>query len=318
MKKTVVFDFDGVIHSYKSGWKGATVISDPPVKGIRAALREIHEAGYEVVAVSTRCATEEGRKAIQKWLHDNILDRHIDKICKEKPPAVVYIDDRAICFDGNTADLLDKIENFQPWTEEGRKEQVNHPAHYNIHGRKECIEEMIDKYGPERTADWCEMTAFKYDYRAGEKEGNPEEQDKAKEDWYLDKAAEIRLKYGLTEAEVQTMAKEDEQAKIADVKSFEKEDKENKDMLDIRTDEQFLSKAIDEVANYTDEHLDKSDAQPEYKVFVVWYCKTLQNFKALLSTSLFDGMYYEVTYNGDKGEMYLDAYKKFENRCITE
>ena len=44
--------------------------------------------------------------------------------------------------------------------------------------------------------------------------------------------------------------------------------------------------------------------------------KTLQNHKALLSTTLHDGMYYELTFNGDKGEIYLDAYKKFENRCI--
>lgn len=87
--------------------------------------------------------------------------------------------------------------------------------------------------------------------------------------------------------------------------------------MKITTDEKFLSTAIDLVADYTDEHLDKSDIKPEYKVFVVWYCKTLQNFKALLSTTLFDGMYYEVTYNGDKDEIYLDAYKKFENRKIT-
>ena len=86
--------------------------------------------------------------------------------------------------------------------------------------------------------------------------------------------------------------------------------------MKINTDEEFLSKAIDIVAEYTDEHLDKSDDAPQYKIFVVWYCKTLQNFKALLSTTLFDGMYYEVTYNGDKEEFYLDAYKKFENRCI--
>ena len=53
-------------------------------------------------------------------------------------------------------------------------------------------------------------------------------------------------------------------------------------------------------------------------VFIVWFCKTLQNWKALVSTTLPDGMYYEVTYNGDKKEAYLDAYKKFENRCIKE
>ena len=53
-----------------------------------------------------------------------------------------------------------------------------------------------------------------------------------------------------------------------------------------------------------------------FEVFDVWYCKTLQNHKALLSTTLADGMYYELTYNGDKKELYFDAYKKFENRCI--
>lgn len=53
-----------------------------------------------------------------------------------------------------------------------------------------------------------------------------------------------------------------------------------------------------------------------YNVFVVWSCKTLQNNKALLSTTLIDGMYYEITYNGDKNEFYLDAYKKIENKCI--
>lgn len=87
--------------------------------------------------------------------------------------------------------------------------------------------------------------------------------------------------------------------------------------MKIKTDSDFLSKAIDLVASYTDEHLDKTDDPAEYQVFVVWYCKTLQNFKALLSTTLFDGMYYEVTYNGDKDEIYLDAYKKFENRKVT-
>lgn len=51
-------------------------------------------------------------------------------------------------------------------------------------------------------------------------------------------------------------------------------------------------------------------------VYVVWTCKTLQNFKALLSTTVSDGMYYELTYNGDKKEFYLDAYKKWENVCI--
>ena len=72
------------------------------------------------------------------------------------------------------------------------------------------------------------------------------------------------------------------------------------------------------VRDYANEHLDKTD---EVKltvddVYIVWLSKTLQNSKALASTTLSDGMYYELTYNGDKCELYLDAYKKFENRAI--
>lgn len=70
------------------------------------------------------------------------------------------------------------------------------------------------------------------------------------------------------------------------------------------------------VSDYIKEHLDKSDPEPYFEVYIVWKCKTLQNWKYLFSSTLRDGMYYEVTYNGDNDEWYLDAYKKFENRCI--
>ena len=72
------------------------------------------------------------------------------------------------------------------------------------------------------------------------------------------------------------------------------------------------------VAKYANEHLDKTDGKQvtEQDVFIVWICKTLQNNKALASTTLFDGMYYELTYNGDKDELYFDAYKKWENVCV--
>lgn len=80
--------------------------------------------------------------------------------------------------------------------------------------------------------------------------------------------------------------------------------------------DKFIKKCKELVKNYAEEHLDKSDIVPVFDVFVVWSCKTLQNSKALLSTSLKDGRYYECTLNGNKKEIYLDAYKKIENRCI--
>lgn len=61
--------------------------------------------------------------------------------------------------------------------------------------------------------------------------------------------------------------------------------------------------------------MDKSDdiKITDEDVYVVWSCKTLQNAKALLSTNIPDGMYYEVTYNGDKEEMYIDSYRRIDN-----
>lgn len=77
-------------------------------------------------------------------------------------------------------------------------------------------------------------------------------------------------------------------------------------------------RALQIVSNYITDHLDKSDPKAEFDVFTVWKCKALQNWKFLISSTLHDGMYYELTYNGDKQEWYMDAYKKFENRCIKE
>ena len=70
------------------------------------------------------------------------------------------------------------------------------------------------------------------------------------------------------------------------------------------------------VEQYIMEHLDKSDNITDFEVFTVWKAKVLQNWKYLLSSTLLDGMYYELTYNGDKNEWYLDAYKKFQNIVI--
>lgn len=78
----------------------------------------------------------------------------------------------------------------------------------------------------------------------------------------------------------------------------------------------MMEKARSLVYAYVLSVLDKSDPVPEFSmdsVYVVWFSKTLQNWKALISTTLPDGMYYEVTYNGEKRETYLDAYRKVAN-----
>lgn len=113
MKQTVVFDFDGVIHSYRTGWQGTAIITDPPVPGIKEAIDEIRAAGYEVVVVSTRCNSPFGRDAIRAFL--STYGIQVDAVKAEKPPAIVYIDDRAICFDGKAETLLEKIQSFKPW-----------------------------------------------------------------------------------------------------------------------------------------------------------------------------------------------------------
>lgn len=72
------------------------------------------------------------------------------------------------------------------------------------------------------------------------------------------------------------------------------------------------------VRKYILDHLDKSDELLPFDVYFVWKSKVLQNWKYLIASSLLDGMYYELTFNGDKKEWYLDAYKKFENRVIAQ
>lgn len=72
------------------------------------------------------------------------------------------------------------------------------------------------------------------------------------------------------------------------------------------------------VRDYYNNNVEKTDdfQITEDDIFIVWSCKTLQNNKALVSTTVSDGMYYELTYNGNKGELYFDAYKKWENKAI--
>ena len=77
----------------------------------------------------------------------------------------------------------------------------------------------------------------------------------------------------------------------------------------------MLDKAREIVKDYFNSHVDVTDKKEITinDVYVVWFAKTLQNWKALVSTTVPDGVYYELTYNGDKDEIYVDVYKKWEN-----
>lgn len=80
----------------------------------------------------------------------------------------------------------------------------------------------------------------------------------------------------------------------------------------------FVELCKEKVVDYTNTHMNLNSINPPVHittddVYVVWLNRTLQNNKALLSTTVEDGMYYEVTYNGDKNELYFDAYKHIEN-----
>ncbi len=109
-RRTICLDFDGVLHSYRSGWQGAESIPDPPIHGTDKALMRLRQE-YRVVIHSARCATQAGRTAIQQW-----LDKHgilVDEICEHKPPAMLYIDDRGIRFEGNWSETMSRINEFR-------------------------------------------------------------------------------------------------------------------------------------------------------------------------------------------------------------
>ena len=80
----------------------------------------------------------------------------------------------------------------------------------------------------------------------------------------------------------------------------------------------MFNKFREYVVAYYNEHKDfNSPPITLNDVFIVWACKTLQNWKALISTTVSDGMYYELTYDGDKGVTYFDAYKKWEHTEVV-
>lgn len=118
-RPTICLDFDGVLHSYTSGWKGHAVIPDPPVPGAIEFIVDLLNAGFVVAICSTRCVRWSGRRAIRRWLRAHAggsLRGAIDnvRIVKAKPPAILTIDDRAVQFTG-TFPTIEAVRAFKPW-----------------------------------------------------------------------------------------------------------------------------------------------------------------------------------------------------------
>lgn len=112
---TVAVDFDGVLHSYHSPWISEHEIPDEPVPGAIDFLIRMEAAGFDVVVFTTRGRTKEGQKAVRHWLHEHGWEAGMNAtVTHEKPPALVYIDDRAWRFDGRFPSAVEIME-ARPW-----------------------------------------------------------------------------------------------------------------------------------------------------------------------------------------------------------
>lgn len=128
MKKIICLDFDGVVHSYTSGWKGPRTIPDPPVAGAMDFMSQALANGFDVVIHSSRARYIGGIWAMRRWLRKhagNQWDTMGASLCdvrftRWKPPAFLTIDDRAMRFTGKWPDDS-VLESFRPWYE---KDQV--------------------------------------------------------------------------------------------------------------------------------------------------------------------------------------------------
>ena len=135
--KTICIDFDGVIHSYVSGWKGADQIPDPPVEGaIEGLWRLVSDPEIDVAIYSARSGQPGGIEAMRKWLNhwDSIFRteavhkrnelkwvgrRLISNVRfpESKPPAICYVDDRGVPFTGDWSVITTDLKNFKPWND---------------------------------------------------------------------------------------------------------------------------------------------------------------------------------------------------------
>ena len=113
-KPILCLDFDGVCHSYTSGWQGPTVINDPPVDGLAEFLAEAQKE-FDIAIYSSR-SCQGGIPAMYEWFKKYTTDSIANKLTfpQEKPPAFITIDDRALTFTG-VWPSLETLKAFKPW-----------------------------------------------------------------------------------------------------------------------------------------------------------------------------------------------------------
>ena len=118
-KGTIALDFDGVLHSYTSGWTGP-VPTDPPTLNAQAFVVELLHRGYEVAIFSTRCETPEGLQGVKDWLVIHGFSPKI-QVSVGKPKAKLYVDDRGFRFGGKFHEVLSFMDDnptLEPWNRE--------------------------------------------------------------------------------------------------------------------------------------------------------------------------------------------------------
>lgn len=150
-KKTVAIDFDGVINSYTSGWKGAGE-TDDPVRGAGEAINKMIDLGYNIVIYSTRASDPLGKKTIVKYLSDIGVEPEGIEVTDKKPVADAYLDDRAVTFDGDWDGALEKLKTFKPWMQKSREWQ-NHKYIKKIGNKYFYTEEEIRNFSLQKRSD---------------------------------------------------------------------------------------------------------------------------------------------------------------------
>lgn len=156
MTVRILVDFDGVLHSYTSGWKGATEIPDPPIVDPESGddaiswLADLSESDdFEVLVYSSRSKEPGGIEAMREWFVRYQLPREaLERIYfpTEKPAAHLTIDDRAICFTGRFPSR-ERLLAFRPWNKR-RKISPSFRADVRVRDRLDQEHIELTTHGP--------------------------------------------------------------------------------------------------------------------------------------------------------------------------